>query len=88
MFAKLRTNRYMKASGDDSAQRWNLPGKYSVLFGFTSQGLRISPRATAPLFHTRPVSYWVSLILISSSLSALLSTTSAVNVVPPLTKPA
>jgi hypothetical protein len=88
MFAKLRTNRYMKASGDDSAAVVEFTGKVQRIARVHQSGLRISPRATAPLFCTRPVSYWVSLILISSSLSALLSTIWPVNVVPPLTKPA
>jgi phage virion morphogenesis protein len=48
MFAKLRTNRFMKASGNDSAAVVEFTGKVSALRGCISSASKILPCSVAP----------------------------------------
>ncbi|HGL6513530.1 TPA: phage virion morphogenesis protein [Enterobacter hormaechei] len=55
MFAKLRTNRYMKASGDDSAAAVEFTGKVQRIVRVHQSGLKDKPtrNSAAVLYPTR-----------------------------------
>lgn len=53
MFARLRTNRFMKAKGSDSAAVWNLPAGYSAWRGCISMASKTGQIVTAGMYSTR-----------------------------------
>ncbi|VGP53012.1 hypothetical protein SB00094_02493 [Klebsiella variicola subsp. tropica] len=78
MFAKLRTNRYMKATGNDSAAVVEFTGKVQCI----SSDSRINHPPKAPPSSTHSASSWALPKMTGSLWKASLSTTSPINVVP------